>query len=94
VLTPKGPQCDVCDKFVDAKDNYWKTYCPLIVGEMELKKPIEARTPAMIVICPGCKKTMKTAIALRSYGALPNGRLKQILAKLLIKFGADNIHWY
>jgi hypothetical protein len=83
MLTSKGQQCDVCDKFAFPGDEFFKFVIPMVAAKSDPK------IPAPLLACPSCREKLNKAMidngqmtVLHNIDALPPGRLKRILMQI------------
>lgn len=90
MLTAKGPQCDVCDHMITAKDaaagDFYKFMFPMVA------RPSAPKEPAMLVACVECQPKLARAVKAKDFNLLPPSRLRKILEKLTKKYTVRNIH--
>jgi len=98
-IGPDKFQCDGCDKMIlpeDVKNNaFYTTSSPLICAQSELtKEEAIKRIPAVLILCLDCEPKMAMAFKMHMAALLPPGRLKQIVTRLVMKYGWERVKFY
>lgn len=91
MITDKGVQCDVCDKFVDEKDKSYPFMIPPGRNFGGVAKKGKPGVPAKLRACESCWPKVLVAIKTKQMAFLPPGRLRNVLMRLILMHGVHNL---
>jgi hypothetical protein len=79
MITPKGYQCDVCNKMFTPQHEILYEFAFLMIASKS-----QPKVPATMCACPECPPKLKVAVEKMDLMKLPPGRLRKAIQALLL----------